>query len=531
MVFTLHKYIFRELLRVFALACVALTLILSLGSVLRPVQEYGAGPAQVLRLLGYFLPITLTFVLPIASLFAAALIYGRFAHDNELEACKASGISLANLIYPSLSFSIIIAIATLILSFHVVPAYVQRAEKAIKADAKQILFRNIERKGYYNMPGGKYRIYADVARVDSDDLLGVVVANVGEHGISSIITAQSAQIHFEPQKRFNQVTVIAHKANQIDADGHQAYSEWLPIAGEFGSLLSDNIKFKKIDDMKKIRNDLMNFYPVAKLAFATYAQLGVELLAEDISQKISDNNDSFYMMHNKDKLLEFNAESCIPRNERTLELSGKVRLFEYDVITQSLICSWQSDRAIIQLENDQDISKLLMVLYDARWERSDGIGGLAQRHIVRGLFLPDNIKDRLGEDVLGAVTAIDSNESVLKRPSQHLIESQKLVQRKIRSTLAAINAELNSRLVFGIGCIPLILIGTALGILLKGGHLLTAFGASSIPAGILIVCIMMGKNITKNASSQGLSGVFLMWSGLVILSVIGVVIYRKLLRT
>ena len=47
MLFTIHRYIFRELMRVFILATVALTLILSLGSILQPVQEYGAGPRQV----------------------------------------------------------------------------------------------------------------------------------------------------------------------------------------------------------------------------------------------------------------------------------------------------------------------------------------------------------------------------------------------------------------------------------------------------------------------------------------------------
>ncbi|MGD8499623.1 MAG: LptF/LptG family permease, partial [Phycisphaerales bacterium] len=90
MLFTLHRYIFRELLRVFILAAVALALILSLGSILQPIQEYGVGPRQVVHLMGYFLPITLTFVLPMAALFAGALVYGRFAGDNELDACRAS---------------------------------------------------------------------------------------------------------------------------------------------------------------------------------------------------------------------------------------------------------------------------------------------------------------------------------------------------------------------------------------------------------------------------------------------------------
>jgi len=106
MVFTLHRYLFREIFRIFLLASLALTLILSLGSILRPVQEYGVGPGQVIHLMGYFLPITLTFVLPMSALFAGALVYGRFTSDNELDACRASGISILTMVYPGLTLAI-----------------------------------------------------------------------------------------------------------------------------------------------------------------------------------------------------------------------------------------------------------------------------------------------------------------------------------------------------------------------------------------------------------------------------------------
>ena len=149
MVFTLQRYIFRELFRVFALATIGLTLILSLGGVLQPVQEYGVGPRQVVHLLLYLMPVTLTFVLPMAALFASALTYGRFASDNELDACRASGISMLTMVYPGLVLAILVATANLILSFHVMPYFVHLAERSIKADAKQIVFRNIERRGYY----------------------------------------------------------------------------------------------------------------------------------------------------------------------------------------------------------------------------------------------------------------------------------------------------------------------------------------------------------------------------------------------
>ncbi|MHC4658680.1 MAG: LptF/LptG family permease [Planctomycetota bacterium] len=319
MVFTLHRYIFRELMKVFVLATLALTIMLSLGMILRPVQEYGVGPRQVVHLIGYFLPITLTFVLPIAALFAASLVYGRFASDNELDACRASGISLLTLIYPGLALAVIVAIANLVLSFHVMPTFVHRAVRSFKADAKQILFRNIQRRGYYKLPPEeRYLIYADLADQQNDTLSGVVVVQLEEGAIEKITTAESARIHFDPHRKFNEVEIVAHNTYQMSAVD-EGSAERLSLTAEFGSLLADDIKFKKLSEMKKIRDvDLMLFDPIAKLARRVYAQATTELLAQDIAAKTAGNPEAdqmrlgsphdtnrFYKLHSGQRFIEF----------------------------------------------------------------------------------------------------------------------------------------------------------------------------------------------------------------------------------
>ncbi|MBW8040206.1 MAG: YjgP/YjgQ family permease [Planctomycetes bacterium] len=538
MVFTLHRYIFRELLKVFVPTAAALTIILSLGSILRPVQEYGVGPGQVVHLMGYFLPIALTFVLPMAALFAAALVYGRFASDNELDACRASGISLLTLIYPGIALAIIVATANLILSFHVVPTFVHRAERSLKANAKQILFRNIQRKGFYKLPpDGQYVIYADQANPQNDTLSGVIVVEVKSNEIKKIVTAEKAEIDFNPQEQFNEVQIVAYNTYQFGTEAEGGFSaERLPLTMEFGSLLGDDIKFKKIGEMKKIRDvDFTLFYPIAKLARDTYSQITVESLAEDIAEKITDEPNSFYQLHSSEKFIEFTASRCNIGEEKEVELSGDVVMVEYDAFSRQHLRTLECEKASLHLEGDELAPTLTMELDNPKWRQVEGPEGMAMGWLrIRGLIIPQAVKNVANkfatEDGLDARKLAFDSSALQKGPSSKLRALQDELQTEIRDTLAEIKAEIHSRLVFGIGCVSLIMIGIGLGIILRGGHLLSAFGASSVPAAVLVVCIMMGKNITKNSDARAGSGIVLMWGGLVFLSLLAIVMYRRLLK-
>lgn len=559
MVFTLQRYIFREAFKVFVLAAVALTLILSLGSILRPVQEYGGGPQQVLYLMGCFLPITLTFVLPIAALFAGSLVYGRFASDNELDACRASGVSLLTLVYPGLILAIMVAIVNLLLSFYVMPVFVHKAEKSLKADAKQILFRNIQRRGYYGLPGDSpYLVYADQVNLQDETLSGVVIVEMEKDVIKKIITAERAKVNFNLHERFNEIQITAYNVYQMGSEEEGGFSaKWMPVTAPFPSLMSDDVRFKKIDEIKQIKVDPMKFYPVENAARQTCAQFIAELLAQDIAAKmadmpkpdaaqepnsvtgepmetslgIPDDTNSFYKLYSGRKLVEFSTDGCSVKGEETVELSGRTVVVESDVDSKQPLRVLSTTRALLHIEGDELSPTLTMELYSAAWRRVDGSEGLTQRHVIRGLILPKAVTEKFDtENLLEAVNPASIASALKEGPTKRLVMLQTELERRIKKTLVRIKAEMHFRLVFGIGCVPMILIGIGLGIIKRGGHLLSAFGISAIPATVLVVCVMMGENIAKNLGSQVISGIALMWAGLGFLSLVAAVIYRRLLK-
>lgn len=532
MVFTLQRYIFRELFKVFALATIGLTLILSLGGILQPVQEYGVGPQQVVHILIYFMPITLTFVLPMAALFASALTYGRLAGDNELDACRASGVGLFTLVYPGWTLAILVATANLILSFHVMPYFVHLAEKSLKADAKQIVFRNIERRGYYELPpDGRYVIYADHADAKNDTLSGIVVIRNEGGRIKEVITADAAGVHFDPHENFNEVQLDVLGARKMGA----ADDIWFEIGSaslnpRFGSLLGDDIKFKRVNEMKQIRANLMLFGPIAETARRGFAQLATELLAEDIGTEFRAANPGLYELRGSTRFVRFSATSCALEEEKEISLVGRRLLVEeYDRLSGRKLRTLLPDRALLRLDEDPAGPGLSMDLWNARVEAT---GQLMVHYTIDGLTLPDRLGQLLHGDSLLATVTPDETASILSgSPSSTLASLQHELMRTIRRTLVDIKAETNSRLVFGIGCIPMIMIGIGLGIINRGGHLLSAFGASCIPAAVLIVAIISGKHVTENMTAQGVSGILVMWSGLACLIVLALWIYRRLGRS
>ncbi len=537
MLSTLHRYIFRELLRVFILASVALTLMLSLGSILQPIQEYGVGPRQVVYLMGYFLPITLTFVLPMAALFAGALVYGRLASDNELDACRASGISLPAMTYPGLALAIIVAVANLLLSFYVMPVFVHRAEKSFKADAKQILFRNIERRRYYELPPDyRYLIYADRTNLQNDTLLGAVVAEKNNNQIENIIMAEVAKVIFNTHETFSEVRIIAQNSGQMGAEG-EGGAQLGSLTKEVSSLLGDAINFKKIDEMRRIQADPMQFYPVAQLAREMYAQLIIELLAEDIGRGARDEGrETTYELLGEPNSVRFSARQCRVRGTE-IELSDGVQVVEYRADSRSGggagLRTLTSAEATLHLEGDPLAPTLTMDLSNPQ---ETGSSQLRMRYIISGLIVPDAVQARAAEFktkqglLLPRKLASALPQIAQFQPSPALTSLQSKLDRLIRKTFVEIKAEIHSRLVFGTGCVPMIMIGIGLGILKKGGHLLSAFGASCVPAAVLIVCIMSGKQLTQNLNAQTVSGVALMWAGLGFLALLALGIYTRLLR-
>ena len=130
-----------------------------------------AGYAQVNKLLLYMLPAMSTYSLPVAALFAATMVYGRFAADNELTAMRASGIGYISwrrfsIALPGLILGLFSATTSLLLLCFVVPIFSLKVEQVVRLNIAKVIVSRIEREHLVTFPGtDDLDIYAEAARL------------------------------------------------------------------------------------------------------------------------------------------------------------------------------------------------------------------------------------------------------------------------------------------------------------------------------------------------------------------------------
>ena len=176
MIGTLQRYVTRELLKTFVLTAVGLTLTFSLsGGVLNMVQTEVLTTVQMVRMLGFILPVATTLTLPISALFACAIVYGRLAADNEFDACKSSGINIHRLLVPAMGLSLVVAAFTFTFTNYFIPKFIEQLEVLVRQDMQRILIQALGTQGYvkYRRVNELYVLYAgDRIEQDSDSGIG-----------------------------------------------------------------------------------------------------------------------------------------------------------------------------------------------------------------------------------------------------------------------------------------------------------------------------------------------------------------------
>jgi hypothetical protein len=93
-----------------------------------------------------------------------------------------------------------------------------------------------------------------------------------------------------------------------------------------------------------------------------------------------------------------------------------------------------------------------------------------------------------------------------------------------------ITAAIHSRLTMSLSTVVLVLLAAALGILIRGGHALTAFGVAFLPTVIVVLVITTGRQLAENETTAIL-GLATMWGIIAAMAIIDAVLVFRCIRT
>ena len=524
---TLQLYILWDLVKTFALTALALTGVIGLGGGVMNMIEIGdATPGQALKMIGVILPVAAALTLPVAALFAATSTYGRMSGNNEFVACRASGINIIVLLLPTVLVSVVSGAATFVLFNFFIPGLLHNLDNLVGGDiAKNFEQRLARPRG---LALGRLRVRADHVTADGETnrivLHGVTFVEVGDDRWSRVGTAKRVVLEISRDEQGGTVSGTLYDLSYYEAKNELAFLEAgvevIP-PNRFELALSANIKFLNLGELYYYRQRPQEWHEVVEKTDRLRLAVGRRIILDDVLED-----------WRRDDELTFTdgGRTCtITAASGGQNLAGDVELLGATVTITTPHGSartWRAERAMFDIArgNDDHGRRLQIELFDARL---DGTGENARktRTALDPVAIPEELIERIAmlseRELLSATVAPDSDPLIARRRGE--------VREARGETLRRITGVLHERFAFTFSVFVLVVLGAALGIIFRGGHVVVAFLISFVPALVVIIGIVAGKQLVHNATTHSL-GIAVVWSGIVFVALIDVWTLTRVLR-
>ena len=237
----LQRYILSELVRVFLLLVVVLTVMLVFVGVFQEATARGLGPAQILQIMPFVVPSMLPFTIPATLLLSVCVVYGRISGDLEVIAAKSAGISAIQLLIPAFLLGTVLAIGSYGLLNYAIPWGVANIERIVILAAEEIFFDVLATQHYFSNPNEGYTI--TVHDVKNRTLLDVTICYRRNHQ-QFTVCAEAARIRFDLEEKQIRVQLknVSGGGAGSDFSGEMKHSELrFPLELELARVVSRNL--------------------------------------------------------------------------------------------------------------------------------------------------------------------------------------------------------------------------------------------------------------------------------------------------
>jgi len=212
----LQRYIFGELLRVFSLLVIVLTVMLVFLGLFREATERGLGVVQILQIMPFVVPSMLPFTIPATLLLSVCVVYGRISGDLEVTAAKSAGVSATQLLAPAFILGSALAIGSFGLTNYAIPWAVTNIERIVTQAIEDIFLDVLSSQHLYSDANQGYSI--TVHDVRNRTLIDAVFRYRMKNHQQITVRAEMAKIHFDLEQHEIKLRLKNWKSSRPGAD-------------------------------------------------------------------------------------------------------------------------------------------------------------------------------------------------------------------------------------------------------------------------------------------------------------------------
>jgi lipopolysaccharide export system permease protein len=566
MPWTLYRYILRELLKVLVLTTAVLVVVLSFGAAVGPMTDGLLGPVTLIKFVLYTIPTVLGFALPFAGAFSATVVFHSMTKDNEVLACRASGMSYSRIFAPVAGLGVVLMVVLLLLSNTVVPGFWKAAKKTVEGDVLGVLVSQLNQNRPYLFGNNGMVLYADAAEVREPP------ANSGSGGLTAeqfiVMTGVAVgQFDAQTQQVVNDTTASTASALLVRDESGKAYitlrlqdpvlfdaqSDLAQAFGQSGVFetdqpillpdpISDEATFFTFQELMRLKDNPEDFdlYREAKadLAAAVSRRQLINLVTEALD---ADTGPGFITL--KGGLANTYFRLSAPRvelSDQGLTLSGsdeqRVTIDRYDnaQLRGDPIRRFQSDVAQLTVRTDsfdrEPEARLTMRNVSVLGLNDSGAITNKAEYAFPAMRYPAQV---LGQDpsVLSATQLNDLTKTDAMRDAEGVQQARANLRYRVIQLKYMIDAELYTRMATAIATPLLLLLGTLLAVRLHDRLPLVVFFWAFMLAILTLVMIYTGSSMAERVrvedvlTGEGgdrIIGLAILWGGnLILLLLIG----------
>ncbi len=537
MIRTIAIFLTKELWKVTLLAMVAFTLVMTVFAIIEPLRKEGLSSDQVIALFAYTLPAMVSLTFPIAALFSATIVYGRFSQDNEMLACRASGISTLAVLTPGLMLGMAVTALSIVLSNFVAPKMLTLGEGAVKSNVMSIVAHRLRRQGYM-----EYETYICHARGvgQKGDLLsleGVVVADMGRPDDVRFLTTSRAMVEIDVDSGQPYATIYLIHPTVTRTGNRDIYQETShPLDSKpIPSITSEEPSWYTWEKLRRVLKRPEQNPDIRRRMIEIQRAMKHDILARDIAAAIN-AGEAYDELHYGDESYMIRARGAeVDHRQEVKLLSGYDERGEFHPVEVHVrgpvpqVITADGGAVGMKWSDWWDRSVGSIKLYGNVTVRMPGAGGEPQRRSewqVGQLAIPAGVQDQAEEITLEQIYQAES--TTLSSGIGTLIRILK--NKRVPRLMNKIKAEMHGRIAYGTSCLLMVTLGAALGLIFRGGQIISAFAISVVPSAVVIVMMLMGKQMLRNPGVSEVWGLLAIWAGVVALLAANVIIYLRLAR-